>query len=167
MTVKPGGHVRVGNTLHKLVLGQDTSEYRIHVPAHGNYALFTQHGLGEFDGALLKDGRKIEPGHAHDHGGHAHDHEHDATVSSVGIEEKRELEQKLQRNPAVTRRDVRFLERFDGGLVEYGVHPSHPRRPDRGVGKIRGHEIAAKPREVGEIGRSEIIKTHDLVAEAL
>jgi G3E family GTPase len=77
-----------------LVLGADTTDFRISIPAHGNYALFTQHGLDEFEGALLKGGVKIEPGHTHEHGGHAHDHTHDETVTSVGIEEKRELDAK-------------------------------------------------------------------------
>ena len=94
VTVRPGGQVRVGPTLHKLVLAADTSEFRVLVPSHGNYALFAQHGLGEFDGALLRGGKKIDPGHVHEHGGHGHDHEHDETVSSVGIEEKRELDPK-------------------------------------------------------------------------
>jgi G3E family GTPase len=94
VTVRPGGQVRVGPTLHKLVLAADTSEFRVLVPSHGNYALFAQHGLDEFDGALLRGGKKIDPGHVHEHGGHGHDHEHDETVSSVGIEEKRELDPK-------------------------------------------------------------------------
>ena len=94
VTVRPGGQVRVGPTLHKLVLGNDTSEFRVQVPAHGNYALFAQHGLDEFDGALLRGGAEVEPGHVHEHGGHGHDHEHDETVSSVSIEEKRELDPK-------------------------------------------------------------------------
>jgi len=94
VTVRPGGQVRVGPTLHKLVLAADTSEFRVLVPSHGNYALFAQHGLDEFDGALLRGGKKIDPGHVHEHGGHGHDHEHDETVSSVGIEEKCELDPK-------------------------------------------------------------------------
>jgi G3E family GTPase len=93
-SVRPGGQIKPGRTLYKLVLGGDTSEYRVQIPAHGNYALFTQHGLDEFEGKLLKAGHVIEPNHTHEHGGHAHDHEHDATVTSVGIEEKRELDSK-------------------------------------------------------------------------
>ena len=92
--MRPGGQIKPGRTLYKLVLGGDTSEYRVQIPAHGNYALFTQHGLDEFEGKLLKGGRVIEPNHTHEHGGHAHDHEHDETVTSVGIEEKRELDSK-------------------------------------------------------------------------
>jgi G3E family GTPase len=93
-SVRPGGLIKPGRTLHKLVLGSDTTDFRVSIPAHGNYALFTQHGLDEFEGALLKGGVKIEPGHTHEHGGHAHDHTHDETVTSVGIEEKRELDPK-------------------------------------------------------------------------
>ncbi len=142
MTVKPGGHVRVGNTLHKLVVGQDTSEYRIHVPAHGHYALFTQHGLAEFDGALLRDGRKIEPEHAHDHGGHAHDHEHDATVSSVGIEEKRELDPKklnawlsellqTKGQDIFRMKGILRLKGSSSRFVFQGVHMLFEGKPDR------------------------------------
>jgi G3E family GTPase len=93
-SVRPGGQIKPGRTLHKLVLGADTSDFRVQIPAHGNYALFTQHGLDEFEGALLKGGEEIEPDHTHEHGGHVHDHEHDETVGSVGIEEKRELDPK-------------------------------------------------------------------------
>ena len=93
-SVRPGGLIKPGRTLHKLVLGSDTTDFRVSIPAHGNYALFTQHGLDEFEGVLLKGGVRIEPGHTHEHGGHAHDHTHDETVTSVGIEEKRELDPK-------------------------------------------------------------------------
>ncbi len=93
-SVRPGGQIKPGRTLHKLILGSDTSDFRVQIPAHGNYALFTQHGLDEFEGALLKGGEEIEADHTHEHGGHVHDHVHDETVGSVGIEEKRELDPK-------------------------------------------------------------------------
>jgi G3E family GTPase len=93
-SVRNGGSLKPGKTLYKLMLGEDATSVRVQIPAHGNYALFTQHGLGEFNGQLLKGDVAIEPEHVHEHGGHHHDHEHDETVTSVGIEEKRELDPK-------------------------------------------------------------------------
>jgi G3E family GTPase len=92
--VRQGGSIKPGKILHKLILGEDGLTATVRIPAHGNYALFTQHGLGEFNGRLEKDGKTIEPDHEHEHGGHGHEHTHDETVSSVGIEEKRELDAK-------------------------------------------------------------------------
>jgi G3E family GTPase len=94
MGVRSGGLIKPGRSAHKLLLGPDRSEFRVAIPAHGHYALFTQHGLDEFDGALLRDGKVLEPDHVHTHGGHVHDHTHDETVTSVGIEEVRELDPK-------------------------------------------------------------------------
>ncbi len=93
-SVRNFGSLKPGKTLYKLMLGEDATSVRVQIPAHGNYALFTQHGLGEFNGRLLRGDVTIEPAHVHEHGGHHHDHEHDETVSSVGIEEKRELDPK-------------------------------------------------------------------------
>ncbi len=93
-TVRNGGELKPGKKLYKLILGSDTTRFRVTIPAHGNYALFTQHGLDEFSGKLLKGTEEIEPAHTHEHGGHVHDHTHDETVTSVGIEEKRELDAK-------------------------------------------------------------------------
>jgi G3E family GTPase len=93
-TVRNGGQLTPGKRLYKLVLGEDTTSFKVAIPKHGHYALFTQHGLDEFSGHLVKVGKTIEPEHVHEHGGHAHDHEHDETVTSVGIEEVRELEPK-------------------------------------------------------------------------
>ena len=91
-TVRNGGELRPGSALYKLVLGEDRTTFRVTIPTHGNYALFTQHGLEEFSGALRRDGKTIEPEHVHEHGGHAHGHTHDETVTSVGFEEPRELD---------------------------------------------------------------------------
>ncbi|MEI6356012.1 MAG: GTP-binding protein, partial [Verrucomicrobiota bacterium] len=81
-----------------LVMGEDGGSYRVTIPAHGDYALFTQHGLAEFSGRLEKAGKTIKPEHEHDHGGHVHEHKHDETVTSVGIEEPRELDPKKLNN---------------------------------------------------------------------
>ena len=97
-TVRNGGELKPGKKLHKLVIGEDGGSYRVTIPAHGDYALFTQHGLAEFSGRLEKAGKTIKPEHEHDHGGHVHEHKHDETVTSVGIEEPRELDPKKLNN---------------------------------------------------------------------
>ena len=97
-SVKNGGELKPGKKLFKLVVGEDGGRYRVTIPEHGNYALFTQHGLDEFSGRLERDGKAIEPAHEHEHGGHVHEHTHDESVSSVGIEEKRELDPKKLNN---------------------------------------------------------------------
>lgn len=94
VAIRSGGWLVPGKQVFKLILGEDTSTFRIQVPTHGRYALFTQHGLDEFSGRWMHNSHAIEPEHVHEHGGHTHDHQHDATVSSVGIEEVRELDPK-------------------------------------------------------------------------
>ena len=49
-------------------------------------------------GSSERDGRAVKPKHEHEHGGHVHEHKHDESVSSVGIEEKRELDPKKLNN---------------------------------------------------------------------
>lgn len=90
--LRAGGEMRPGSSLYKLVLGDDRTTFRVAIPAHGNYALFTQHGLDEFSGRLEREGKTLAPDHVHEHGGHAHTH--DQTVTSVGFEERRELDAK-------------------------------------------------------------------------
>ncbi len=91
-SVRPGGDLRPGKRLSKLVLGPDRSTYRVSILEAGAYALFTQHGLDEFSGRLERSGKRVEPEHVHEHGGHHHTH--DETVTSVGFEELRELDAK-------------------------------------------------------------------------
>ncbi len=44
-----------------------------------------------------------------------------AQVAAPGQTSRRELERKLERNPAITSTDVRFLDRYAGTAVEYGA----------------------------------------------
>ena len=97
-TVRSGGELKPGKKFYKVMIGEDGATFRVTIPAHGNYALFTQHGLEEFSGRLAKEGKTIEPSHAHEHGGHSHGHQHDESVSSVGIEEKRDVDPKKLNN---------------------------------------------------------------------
>ena len=93
-TVRRGGEMRPGRVLHKLVLDETGGSYRVLIPAHGHYALFTQPSLAEYHGSLSFGGQPVPPAHAHDHGGHAADHQHDESVTSIGIEESRPLDPK-------------------------------------------------------------------------
>ena len=90
--VRLGGELKPGRKVYKLVLGTETSRFKVSIPEDGAYALFTQHGLDEFNGRLEAHGHRIEAGHVHEH--HGHHHTHDATVTSVGFEEHRELDAK-------------------------------------------------------------------------
>jgi G3E family GTPase len=97
-TVRTGGELKPARKFYKLMIGEDGATFRVNIPAHGNYALFTQHGLAEFSGRLEKGGKTVESSHVHEHGGHAHAHHHDESVSSVGIEEKRDVDPKKLNN---------------------------------------------------------------------
>lgn len=82
-------------------LPKEEAMFVLHVPTSGAYALFTEHAPEETGARIVRDGRTIEPkeGHGfgghdphaacgHDHGhehGHSH-HEHEADISSVGID---------------------------------------------------------------------------------
>ncbi len=97
-TVRSGGELKPGKKFYKIMIGEEGATFRVSIPVHGNYALFTQHGLDEFSGRLEKAGKTVEPSHAHEHGGHSHGHQHDESVSSVGIEEKRDVDPKKLNN---------------------------------------------------------------------
>jgi G3E family GTPase len=89
-SVRSGGEIKPGKKFYKVVFGEDTTTIRVSIPVAGHYALFTQHGMDEFSAKLRRAGKPIEPGHVHEHGGHHH--HHDTSVTSVGMEEKRELD---------------------------------------------------------------------------
>jgi G3E family GTPase len=57
--VRMGGVIKPGKTLYKLILGEDGITATLRIPAHGNYALFTQHGLDEFKGRIERDGKPV------------------------------------------------------------------------------------------------------------
>ncbi|MCW5559476.1 MAG: GTP-binding protein, partial [Verrucomicrobiae bacterium] len=139
--LRAGGELRVG-VMHKLVLGEDRTAFKISIPAHGNYALFTQHGLGEFSGRLERDGRTIPPDHVHEHGGHAHSHTHDETVSSVGFEEARELDPRrvnawlsellqTKGQDIFRMKGILNLKNLPERFVFQGVHMLFEGKPDR------------------------------------
>jgi len=139
--LRAGGQMRPG-VMHKLVLGEDRTAFKISIPAHGNYALFTQHGLGEFSGRLERDGRTISPEHVHEHGGHAHEHTHDTTVTSVGFEEARELDPRrvnawlsellqTKGQDIFRMKGILSLKNLPERFVFQGVHMLFEGKPDR------------------------------------
>ncbi|MBX3734890.1 MAG: GTP-binding protein [Verrucomicrobiae bacterium] len=141
-TVRPGGELLPGPHLHKLVLGDDRSSFRIPIRSPGHFALITQHGLPEFSGRLERDGQALEPEHAHDHGGHAHGHSHDETVTSVGFEETRPLDPRrinawlsellqTKGQDIFRMKGILSLKHLPQRFVFQGVHMLFEGRPDR------------------------------------
>jgi len=139
--LRAGGEMRLG-VMHKLVLGEDRTTFKVNIPAHGNYALFTQHGLGEFAGRLESNGHPVEPEHVHEHGGHAHGHTHDATVTSVGFEETRELDPRrvnawlsellqTKGQDIFRMKGILNLKNLPERFVFQGVHMLFEGKPDR------------------------------------
>jgi putative ABC transport system permease protein len=63
-----------------------------------------------------------------------------AQVASPGSVSRRELREQLQRNPPIRRTEVRFLEQYAGGLVEYA--PNAQTRADLIVGGFRIEGVA-------------------------
>ncbi len=81
-----GGGLAPGPHRYRLGLSENVpTQFRVRVPAAGHVAVFTQHGPDEFGMTLLAEGRPLEPLASRAYGGHGH--EHDAAVTSVGIEE--------------------------------------------------------------------------------
>ncbi|MBN8246399.1 MAG: GTP-binding protein [Verrucomicrobia bacterium] len=151
--LRSGGEMRMG-VMHKLVLGEDRTSFRVHIPAHGNYALFTQHGLGEFSGRLEANGHPVAPEHAHEHGGHAHGHSHDATVTSVGFEETRDIDPRrinawlsellqTKGQDIFRMKGILSLKNHPERFVFQGVHMLFEGKPDRAWkdGEIRKSQI--------------------------
>ena len=90
--IRPSEPIAIGRTLHKLQL-PDGGEKRfpITIAASGFYALFTEHGPDEFGAKLLGPNGEIRA-----HGTHEYkpDHEHDDEVTSVGITQSGDLDNK-------------------------------------------------------------------------
>ncbi|MSU36313.1 MAG: GTP-binding protein [Pedosphaera sp.] len=89
-TVRQGGEITPARKFYKIVFGADGTRVGVRIAVEGNYGLFTQHGPDEFEMKWVSpSGAELEASHVHAHG---HRHQHDSTVSSVGIEEKHELD---------------------------------------------------------------------------
>jgi G3E family GTPase len=71
---------------------EEIGSTRVHVqvPQSGPIALFTQHRPDEFSMTMNRDGQALVPAVESPYGGHSH--EHDASVTSVGIEDPAEVD---------------------------------------------------------------------------
>jgi putative ABC transport system permease protein len=63
-----------------------------------------------------------------------------AQIASPGRVSRRELQEQLQRNPPIRRSELRFLEQYAGGLVEYA--PNAQTRADLMVGGRKIENVA-------------------------
>ncbi|MCW5559182.1 MAG: GTP-binding protein [Verrucomicrobiae bacterium] len=89
--VKAGGGIVPGLRLHKLLFDDAfASSFTLRIPAAGLYALYTQHGPDEFQMTFTREAQAIAPLLTREYS--LPGHEHDETVTSVGIEETRELD---------------------------------------------------------------------------
>jgi G3E family GTPase len=88
---KPGSFLKVKHSLNRLLIGKGESTYRFKTDKPGRYALFTQHHPEEFAMQLTQQENPVYP--IEDFAYEA-SHEHDNTVSSVGIDEKGDVDLK-------------------------------------------------------------------------
>jgi G3E family GTPase len=139
---KPGEAITVGQPV-ELALDGAGLTFTIDIPNDGDYALFTEHHPQEFDAKLLEGDGEITPwfGKAF-----KPDHEHDAEVSSVGIDvvgdlDKRKFNQWLsqllqtQGTDIFRMKGVISLAGEANRFVFQGVHMLFDGRPDRPWGK--------------------------------
>jgi G3E family GTPase len=135
---KPGETIAVGQPV-ELALDGAGLTFTIEVPSDGDYALFTEHHPEEFEAKLLDGNGEITPrfGKAF-----KPDHEHDAEVSSVGIDvvgdlDKRKFNRWLsqllqtQGTDIFRMKGVISLAGEADRFVFQGVHMLFDGRPDR------------------------------------
>ena len=90
-SVRTGGGIGPSHRFHKLLFDDSlASRFTLRVPGAGCYALYTQHGPEEFAMTFTHAGQPVTPLVTHEYS--LPGHEHDQTVTSVGIEETRELD---------------------------------------------------------------------------
>jgi len=91
--IEGGGGIQPGQRLHKLLFDEGVSTaFTLRVPQAGHYALYTQHGPDEFGMTFTRSHENLVPLATKEYS--LPGHEHDASVTSVGIEEARELDPK-------------------------------------------------------------------------
>ncbi|MFN3323267.1 MAG: CobW family GTP-binding protein [Bryobacteraceae bacterium] len=145
--VDPGSALTPGATLYQLNLERKGEKrFRLEIPADGVYALFTEHHLEEFQGAV-HGSALLEPAVSK---AYKPDHEHDEEVSSVGIAVPGDLDEKKLNNwlrdvlmnmgPDIFRmKGVLSIKGDDRRFVFQGVHMLFDGRPDREWGKEVRH----------------------------
>ncbi len=90
-SVKAAGEIVSAGRLYKLLFDDSfASMFVLRVLKTGYYALYTQHGPEEFGMTFTHAGQPVTPLVTKEYS--LPGHEHDSTVSSVGIEETRELD---------------------------------------------------------------------------
>ncbi|MBK9171117.1 MAG: GTP-binding protein [Bryobacterales bacterium] len=144
--VEPGGVIRPGKTLHRLLLPDGEKRFRLETPAGGHYALFTEHHPEEFQMAVTGSG-PVEARLAKEY---KPDHEHDDEVSSVGITTPGDLDNGklnawlrdllMNKGTDIYRmKGVLSIRGEESRFVFQGVHMLFDGRPDRPWGSEPRH----------------------------
>ena len=90
-SIPPGGTFLPTVKLQTLRFGDDGGKFNLEILEAGRHALFTQHHPDEFQMTLTRDSQFISPVSSENF---AASHTHDNTVTSVGIVEKRPVDEK-------------------------------------------------------------------------
>ncbi|MFM7430339.1 MAG: CobW family GTP-binding protein [Flammeovirgaceae bacterium] len=125
--------------LQQLVLTEASNSFPITIPAKGHYMVFSQHHANEFNMKLKKGGKEIEPFKEIEF---EHSHEHDAEVSSVGIDIAGELdERRFQKwisyvlqtmgTDIFRSKGILNFKNYNRRIVFQGVHMLFDAKPDR------------------------------------
>ncbi len=87
--IKIGGVVPADDKVATLVFAEGGGEFTLRIAQAGTFAIFTQHHPTEFDLAIIRGGKSLEPAESYEY---AHSHSHDQSVTSVGIVENKPVE---------------------------------------------------------------------------
>jgi len=137
--LESGGTLTADRRLVTLRLAKGGATYTLRVATAGPHALFTQHGPGEFNLRLLRDGRSVDPVRAQEY---AHSHTHDQSVTSVGITDDAPLDPRrfnewmstILRTKGVDIFRMKGILNFKGATERFvfqGVHMIFDGKPDR------------------------------------
>jgi len=126
-------------TLHQLILPEKLNTFEIEIKEKGHYILFSQHHANEFNLKLFTAGKQVKPFKEIEF---EHSHEHDAEVSSVGIDIAGEVDERkfskwistiLQTLGTDIYRSKGILnfKNYNRRIVFQGVHMLFDAKPDR------------------------------------
>ncbi len=137
--VAVGGVLEPGKRLSRIAISETVpSEFTLRINASGHYALFSEHGLGEFEAKLLA-GEEVPSRLLREY---KPDHEHDEEVTSVGINTPGDLDaakfNAWMRNLVMTKgpdifrmKGILSIRGEEQRFVFQGVHMLVDGRPDR------------------------------------
>jgi G3E family GTPase len=136
---KPGDQFSPSKDLHQLTLTEKRNEFTISIAEKGHYIIFSQHHANEFNLKLLLGGKEVKPFKEIEF---EHSHEHDAEVSSVGIDIEGALDERkfngwisfiLQTLGTDIYRSKGILnfKNYERRIVFQGVHMLFDAKPDR------------------------------------